>query len=55
MYCGVNATTGNFTWTYKDEEADESIIASPIYHDGKVFLVDQFFAVAVDAFNGSRL
>jgi outer membrane protein assembly factor BamB len=52
-YYGINATTGNVTWTFSDPDAEEFIIASPIYHDGKVFLVDQFFIVAVDAFNGS--
>jgi outer membrane protein assembly factor BamB len=52
VYYGINATTGNVSWTFRDEDAEEFIIASPIYHDGKVFLVDQFFIVAVDAFNG---
>jgi outer membrane protein assembly factor BamB len=52
VYYGINATTGNVSWTFKDDDAEEFIIASPIYHDGKVFLVDQFFIVAVDAFNG---
>jgi outer membrane protein assembly factor BamB len=54
-YYGINATTGNVTWTFTDPDAEEFTIASPIYHDGKVFLVDQFFIVAVDAFNGSLL
>jgi outer membrane protein assembly factor BamB len=53
VYYGINATTGNVSWTFKDDYAEEFIIASPIYHDGKVFLVDQFFIAAVDAFNGS--
>ena len=55
VYYGINATTGNIQWTFKDDSANAFIIASPIYHDGKVFLVDQFFIVAVDAFNGSCL
>jgi outer membrane protein assembly factor BamB len=54
-YYGINATTGNVTWTFSDPDAEEFIIASPIYYDGKVFLVDQFFIVAVDAFSGSLL
>jgi outer membrane protein assembly factor BamB len=55
VYYGINATTGNVVWTFRDPDAEEFIIASPIYHDGKVFLVDQFFIVAVDAFNGDVL
>ena len=54
-YYGMNATTGETKWTFKDDEAGEFIICSPIYHDGRVFLIDEFFIVAVDAFNGSRL
>jgi outer membrane protein assembly factor BamB len=54
-YYGINATTGNVTWTFSDPDAEEFIITSPIYHDGTVFLVDQFFIVAVDAFNGNIL
>jgi eukaryotic-like serine/threonine-protein kinase len=54
-YHGINATTGNVIWTFRDEEADAFIIASPVYHDGKVFLVDQFFIVAVDALTGDYL
>ena len=54
-YYGINATTGNITWTYSGLEGGEFIIASPVYLDGKVFLVDQFFIVAVNATNGKRL
>jgi outer membrane protein assembly factor BamB len=54
-YYGINATTGNVMWSFTDPDAEEFIIASPIYHDGTVYLVDQFFIVAVDAFNGNIL
>jgi outer membrane protein assembly factor BamB len=54
-YYGINATTGNMVWNFTDSDAEEFIIASPIYHDGTVYLVDQFFIVAVDAFSGSIL
>jgi outer membrane protein assembly factor BamB len=53
-YC-INATTGSVVWNFTDPDAEEFIITSPIYHDGTVFLVDQFFIVAVDAFNGNIL
>ena len=52
VYYGINATTGKTQWIFKDDSADAFIIASPIYHDGKVFLVDEFFIVVIDAFNG---
>ena len=55
VYYGINATTGNVTWTFKDDDAEEFIIASPIYQDGKVFLVDQFFIVAVNASTGKTI
>jgi outer membrane protein assembly factor BamB len=54
-YYGINATTGNMVWNFTDSDAEEFIIASPIYHDGTVYLVDQFFIVAVDAFTGNVL
>jgi outer membrane protein assembly factor BamB len=54
-YYAINATTGNVTWTFRDDSAEEFIICSPIYNDGKVFLVDEFFIVALDAFDGSLL
>jgi outer membrane protein assembly factor BamB len=54
-YYGINATTGHIEWTFKDDDADEFIICSPIYHDGVVYLVDQFFVVAVNAFSGQTL
>jgi outer membrane protein assembly factor BamB len=55
VYYGINATTGNVTWTFKDTTAGEFIICSPICQDGKVFLIDEFYVVAVDAFNGTLL
>ena len=54
-YYGINTATGEVLWKFTDPDAEEFIIASPIYHDGVVFLVDQFFIVAVDAFNGDVL
>ena len=50
-YYGINATTGNIEWTYRNI-ADEFIVGSVTYHDGKLFLTDQFFLVCVDAKSG---
>ncbi len=54
-YYGINATTGNIIWTFKDNDADEFIICSPVYNDGTVYLIDQFFIVALNASTGQIL
>jgi outer membrane protein assembly factor BamB len=45
---GVNATTGEIEWTYRNV-ADEFIVDSMSYHNGKLFFVDLSFVVCVDA------
>jgi outer membrane protein assembly factor BamB len=52
-YYAINAATGNTEWTYKDETAGEFIVSSPVYNDGKVYLIDKFSIVCVNAKNGS--
>ncbi len=37
-YYGINATTGKIEWTYRAEGAEEFILCSPIYKDGKLYL-----------------
>jgi outer membrane protein assembly factor BamB len=54
-YYGINATTGKIQWTYRDTNASEFIICSPVYDDGKVYLIDEFFTVCVDALSGKTL
>jgi outer membrane protein assembly factor BamB len=54
-YYGINATTGNTEWTYRDDAATEFIICSTIYKDGKLFLIDKFSIVCVDAKNGQPI
>jgi len=51
-YYGLNAETGNVTWTRSDPSATEFIICSPVYEDGKLFLIDKFSIVCVDAATG---
>lgn len=53
-YYGVNATTGKIKWTYRNL-ADEFIVCSPAYHEGKLYLVDQFFIVCVNAIGGNPI
>ena len=54
-YYAINATTGNVVWTFRDPTAGEFIICSPICNAGIVYLVDEFFIVALNASNGSLL
>ncbi len=54
-YYGINATSGNIIWTYKDNEAGEFILCSPIYANGKVFIVDKFSIVSVDSKTGEPI
>ena len=52
-YYGINATTGEIKWTYSViNGTDEFLVGSVAYHDGKLFLVDQFFIDCVDAKSG---
>ena len=53
-YYGVNATTGEIEWSYRNL-ADEFIVCSPAYHEDRLFLIDQFFTVCINATSGSRI
>jgi outer membrane protein assembly factor BamB len=52
-YYGINATTGKIEWTYRAEGAEEFIVCSTIYKDGKLYLIDKFSIMCVDAKNGT--
>ncbi len=52
-YYGINATTGKIMWTYRAEGAEEFILCSTIYKDGKLYLIDKFSIICVDAKNGT--
>jgi outer membrane protein assembly factor BamB len=54
-YYGINATTGNIVWTYRAEGAEEFILCSTIYNDGKLYLIDKFSIMCVNAKNGSTI
>lgn len=54
-YYGINAATGNIEWTYRNDAAGEFIVCSPVYEDGKLFIVDHFSIVCVDAKNGNTV
>lgn len=54
-YYGINATTGNIEWTYKAEGAEEFIVCSTIYNSGRLYLIDKFSIMCVNAKNGSTI
>ena len=59
-YYGINATTGNIEWTYRVVEGTEAgaggfLVGSAAYHDGKLFLIDQFFISCLDAKSGHSI
>jgi outer membrane protein assembly factor BamB len=54
-YYGINAATGNIEWTYRNDAAGELIVCSPAYKDGKLFIVDHFSIVCLDAKNGKTV
>ncbi len=53
-YYGINATTGIIEWTYR-AIFENFLVGSVAYHEGKLFLIDQFFIVCVDSKNGSQV
>jgi outer membrane protein assembly factor BamB len=55
VYYGINATTSNIKWTYRTTKGTETggfLVGSAAYHDGKLFLIDQFFITCADAKSG---
>ncbi|MCW4005084.1 MAG: PQQ-binding-like beta-propeller repeat protein [Candidatus Bathyarchaeota archaeon] len=51
-YYAINATTAETIWTFRDEQAGEFIVCTPIYEDGNVYLVDKFSIVCANATSG---
>lgn len=54
-YYGINATTGGIVWAFRDPDAMEFIVSSPIYVDGKLFIIDKFNIACLDAANGETI
>ena len=55
-YYGINATTSEIEWTYAIVRGSEGVsgylVASPIYHDGKLYVVEMFFISSLEASTG---
>jgi outer membrane protein assembly factor BamB len=54
-YYGINATTGETEWIFSDPAATEFIVSSPIYVDGKLFIIDKFNIACLNAMNGHTI
>jgi outer membrane protein assembly factor BamB len=54
-YYGINAATGDIVWTFTNPDAMEFIVSSPIYVDGKLFIIDKFNIASLDAANGNTI
>ncbi len=57
FYHAVNAQTGKLVWTYNVTRGTENsggfLVGSPAYHDGHLFVVDQFFVTSLNATTGT--
>jgi outer membrane protein assembly factor BamB len=54
-YYAIDAATSNTVWTFTNPSATEFIVSSPIYLDGKLFIIDKFDITCVNATNGERI
>lgn len=54
-YYGINDANGNIVWNFTNPEANEFIVSSPIYLNGKVFIVDKFDITCLNASTGKKI
>jgi len=54
-YLAINADTSEVEWKYRNDYAGEFIVCSPIYNQGRVFIVDHFSIVCLDSKTGSTI
>jgi len=54
-YYGINTVNGNVEWTYRTSGAGEFIVCSPVYKDGRLFIVDHYSIVSVTAHTGQTV
>jgi len=54
-YYGINASSGDTVWTFTNPNAAEFIVSSPIYIDGKLFIIDKFDIACLNATTGKKL
>ena len=54
-YYGINAANGETIWTFTNPEATEFIVSTPIYLDGKLFIIDKFDIACLNASTGKKI
>ena len=54
-YYGINAANGDTIWTFTNPQATEFIVSSPIYLNGKLFIVNKFNITCLNATNGHTI
>jgi outer membrane protein assembly factor BamB len=54
-YYGINAITGDIVWSFIDSTAIEFIVSSPIYVNGKLYIIDKFNIACLNAMTGQTI
>jgi outer membrane protein assembly factor BamB len=54
-FYGIDAATGDTVWTFTNPDATEFIVSSPIYLDGKLFIIDKFDIACLNATTGKKI
>jgi eukaryotic-like serine/threonine-protein kinase len=54
-YYGINSTTGEIIWTFRDNNAVEFILSTPIYENGRLFLIDKYSIACINAKTGQTI
>jgi outer membrane protein assembly factor BamB len=54
-YYGVDVASGEVVWNFTNPGATEFIVSSPIYLDGKLYVIDKFDIACLNATTGEKL
>lgn len=54
-YYGIDAANGHTDWKFTNPQATEFIVSSPIYLNGKLFIVDKFNITCLNAANAKTI
>lgn len=54
-YYAIDAATGDTRWTLNNPAATEFIVSSPIYLDGRLFIIDKFDIACLNATTGEKI
>ena len=54
-YYGINDANGETVWNFTNPDATEFIVSTPIYLEGKLFIVDKFDITCLNATTGKKI